>query len=216
MAVKDLCWCQSTAGDGLTGVGLVLSKICAGVNPQLGSGATSLTTGCQRSVLVSIHSCSKTRKIWSMAVKDLCWCQSTARRWRKRPQGPLSKICAGVNPQHRSEGQCYVDSCQRSVLVSIHSGMGLAKTEATAVKDLCWCQSTAWESRTPVPVSKGAVRGRHRPCSISLTRCCIPWEGWSVSAFRSCATSACRNARSSHLRQASSGRRPMWGITGRH
>ena len=76
---------------------------------------------CQRSVLVSIHSCSSRRRSAPGAVKDLCWCQSTAPWLCLISTRLLSKICAGVNPQRCDKLVVCVSSCQRSVLVSIHS-----------------------------------------------------------------------------------------------
>jgi len=190
-AVKDLCWCQSTAARGsgryierlskiCAGVNpqrpcyltsqnrrcqrsvlvsihslfggvttsLSLSKICAGVNPQLHVRDGSRDHGCQRSVLVSIHSSSATSSPIPAAVKDLCWCQSTAVVAIGTASSRLSKICAGVNPQPSLVDFMASMSCQRSVLVSIHSLYTVNEILNCAVKDLCWCQSTAVSLRT--------------------------------------------------------------------
>ena len=155
-AVKDLCWCQSTAVmvPAITSTGL--SKICAGVNPQLTRYCWPTLASCQRSVLVSIHS-----KVWShhsmeVAVKDLCWCQSTAARPSCARRSALSKICAGVNPQPAAAHRRAAAGCQRSVLVSIHSVARPDRNGWGAVKDLCWCQSTAVTVRwsRSIPLSK--------------------------------------------------------------
>ena len=142
-AVKDLCWCQSTAAPfplvGLRG----LSKICAGVNPQLDTRGVITPSRCQRSVLVSIHSFEVMLPDGTSAVKDLCWCQSTAMGAQRPPDAELSKICAGVNPQLMQRVATYEQGCQRSVLVSIHSLWKITDGIGKAVKDLCWCQSTA-------------------------------------------------------------------------
>ena len=98
-AVKDLCWCQSTAGKNNGDLQHVLSKICAGVNPQPKVHVSDHGPGCQRSVLVSIHSKATVTVNLSAAVKDLCWCQSTAIPASVLARPLLSKICAGVNPQ---------------------------------------------------------------------------------------------------------------------
>ena len=121
MAVKDLCWCQSTAMQGYMPTIRGLSKICAGVNPQHGRSHPASRRCCQRSVLVSIHSGARVLDGRFCAVKDLCWCQSTARRTRSARLDQLSKICAGVNPQPALQWPSGIVRCQRSVLVSIHS-----------------------------------------------------------------------------------------------
>ena len=143
VAVKDLCWCQSTAEQCCGEAAFALSKICAGVNPQQRGGHGRPALSCQRSVLVSIHSWWNTRRAAAKAVKDLCWCQSTASAAASVLPGTLSKICAGVNPQHLTTGRSGRLCCQRSVLVSIHSYAFSVRFTAIAVKDLCWCQSTA-------------------------------------------------------------------------
>src|SRR5690606_17860472 len=98
-AVKDLCWCQSTAARSTGSRGTPLSKICAGVNPQPLALSLPFRLGCQRSVLVSIHSDDHALPASRRAVKDLCWCQSTA----------------------ALQAALHTAGCQRSVLVSIHS-----------------------------------------------------------------------------------------------
>ncbi len=77
-AVKDLCWCQFTADNTCRGTLWPLSKICAGVNSQQLLIYTDPSAGCQRSVLVSIHSRQSLSDDRGNAVKDLCWCQFTA------------------------------------------------------------------------------------------------------------------------------------------
>ena len=144
-AVKDLCWCQSTAAALQPRARRTLSKICAGVNPQRAGNPGWPAHRCQRSVLVSIHSSSSGAHLKRKAVKDLCWCQSTATIALMRALIVLSKICAGVNPQLCEREVARQFGCQRSVLVSIHSGIGNQEILGKAVKDLCWCQSTARE-----------------------------------------------------------------------
>ena len=120
-----------------------LSKICAGVNPQQRLDLLVGHCRCQRSVLVSIHSGNLAADHRREAVKDLCWCQSTARNAGAGDHRTLSKICAGVNPQPLRRSLIRASGCQRSVLVSIHSEVGTWFEVISAVKDLCWCQSTA-------------------------------------------------------------------------
>ena len=155
-AVKDLCWCQSTAHAAGAAHQHELSKICAGVNPQLLAAIEDYLACCQRSVLVSIHSGMTSPEDSTAAVKDLCWCQSTAWNCRHRMRYMLSKICAGVNPQLTRHPSPPPSRCQRSVLVSIHSTPAGSGYGPHAVKDLCWCQSTATLStpRSPTTLSK--------------------------------------------------------------
>ena len=142
-AVKDLCWCQFTAMVRWAFCQNQLSKICAGVNSQRRMMSRWPRFRCQRSVLVSIHSSTSPNRRSCRAVKDLCWCQFTAKESSTLPATQLSKICAGVNSQQVGGAGGGSGGCQRSVLVSIHSTSAGITSSLTAVKDLCWCQFTA-------------------------------------------------------------------------
>ena len=170
-AVKDLCWCQSTASGLSNSESAKLSKICAGVNPQRNPRGGQARRCCQRSVLVSIHSRPSLRQKAAYAVKDLCWCQSTARSGGPAAPGRLSKICAGVNPQRWPSARPSRRCCQRSVLVSIHSGGGHHAYRMQAVKDLCWCQSTAENTahRLVHQLSKICAGVNPQPCALCDT-----------------------------------------------
>ena len=142
-AVKDPCWRQSTATTCSSLSSSWLSKIRAGVNPQLPDQRTLQAHCCQRSVLASIHSYAEGTVKRVTAVKDPCWRQSTAGQGSPVRAVPLSKIRAGVNPQRSAVHGDVQLCCQRSVLASIHSrGTGIHRHH-DAVKDPCWRQSTA-------------------------------------------------------------------------
>ena len=148
-AVKDLCWRQFTAAGTGQHYPPRLSKICAGVNSQRVRLGDHLPTGCQRSVLASIHSCGNRSPARCSAVKDLCWRQFTAVRDGSPSSLTLSKICAGVNSQRWAACPPVRACCQRSVLASIHSGHLDALLVDQAVKDLCWRQFTAGRPKRP-------------------------------------------------------------------